>query len=458
MATISWPSAISPSIGSTGVSVPVFADFIGGVNPEGALTGVAVSDAGHLLVDISAVLPSPLPVTTTQLPATLGNHVMSGSLSVTISSDQTVPISAVSLPLPTGASTSALQTTGNTTLSTISSTLSTISGQLPTTLGAHVTSASLAVNIASDQVVPVSLSSVPLPTGAATSANQTNGSQKTQIVDGSGNVIASTSNALNSFITNSTLAVTQSGTWNINNISGTISLPTGASTSALQTTGNTSLSSIVTNTNNLSLAQASTTSGQVGNLILAAATTSAPTYSTGNSYPLSLTTVGALRTDSSGTTQPVSGTVTANAGTGNFTVVQATASNLNANITNISGTISLPTGAATSANQTNGSQKTQLATPTALTVTQAAISVGTSAVRLTVSGSAPASTRVVLVANMDSAVTAKFYIGSSSVTNSGSTRGVELVAGQSFIANNDAGDYWIVSNTASQTIFVMEQA
>lgn len=38
---------------------------------------------------------------------------------------------------------------------------------------------------------------VSLPTGAATSANQTNASQKTQIVDGSGNVIASTTNALN---------------------------------------------------------------------------------------------------------------------------------------------------------------------------------------------------------------------------------------------------------------------
>jgi hypothetical protein len=36
-----------------------------------------------------------------------------------------------------------------------------------------------------------------LPTGAATSANQTNATQKTQVVDGSGNVIASTSNALN---------------------------------------------------------------------------------------------------------------------------------------------------------------------------------------------------------------------------------------------------------------------
>lgn len=40
------------------------------------------------------------------------------------------------------------------------------------------------------------------------------------------------------------IPVTQSGTWNITNVSGTVSLPTGASTSALQTTGNTSLSSI----------------------------------------------------------------------------------------------------------------------------------------------------------------------------------------------------------------------
>jgi hypothetical protein len=43
---------------------------------------------------------------------------------------------------------------------------------------------------------------VSLPTGAATAANQTNASQKTQIVDGSGNVIASTSNALNVDVTN----------------------------------------------------------------------------------------------------------------------------------------------------------------------------------------------------------------------------------------------------------------
>ncbi len=62
---------------------------------------------------------------------------------------------------------------------------------------------------------PISAASLPLPAGAATSADQTNGSQKTQIVDGSGNVIASTSNALNVEVTNASLAVTQSGTWTV---------------------------------------------------------------------------------------------------------------------------------------------------------------------------------------------------------------------------------------------------
>lgn len=42
----------------------------------------------------------------------------------------------------------------------------------------------------------------------------------------------------------SPIAVSQSGTWNINNVSGTVSLPTGASTSALQTTANSTLTTI----------------------------------------------------------------------------------------------------------------------------------------------------------------------------------------------------------------------
>jgi hypothetical protein len=51
--------------------------------------------------------------------------------------------------------------------------------------------------VVSGTAVPMSAASLPLPTLAATSTKQSDGSQKTQIVDGSGNVIASTSNNLN---------------------------------------------------------------------------------------------------------------------------------------------------------------------------------------------------------------------------------------------------------------------
>lgn len=125
-----------------------------------------------------------------------------------------------------------------------------------------------------------------------------------------------------------TVAATQSGTWNINNVSGTVSLPTGASTSANQSTEIASLATIVTNTNGMTVSQGSTTSGEVGPLSQGAVTTAAPTYTTGNTNPLSLTTAGALRTDASATTQPVSGTVTANQG-GAWTVTANAGTNLN---------------------------------------------------------------------------------------------------------------------------------
>src|SRR6185437_1320234 len=187
-------------------------------------------------------------------------------------------------------------------------------------------------------------------------------------------------------VANATLAVTQSGTWNLNNISGTISLPTGAATSAKQpalgsagtpsadvltvqgTVGMVALkvdgsgttqpiSGTVTanigTTNGLALdatvsglqvAQGSSTSGQHGSLILGAVTTLAPSYTTAQSSPLSLTVAGALRVDASATVQPVSGIVTANAGTGNFTVIQSTGSNLHTVVD--SGTVSVNQGSA----------------------------------------------------------------------------------------------------------------
>lgn len=131
----------------------------------------------------------------------------------------------------------------------------------------------------------------------------------------------------------------------------------------------------------------------------------------------------------------------------------------------------LPTGGATAANQAtqitqltsifgrqaDGTQKTQLVTPTPLTVKQAAVSVGTTAVRLTTDGSAPSASRVILMAQPDPNATANFWVGSSTVTATGATRGVQLAAGEKFIANNDAGDYYIISDTAAQTVFILEQ-
>src|ERR1019366_8371621 len=156
---------------------------------------------------------------------------VAGSLPVTGTFWQaTQPVSAASLPLPAGASTSALQTTANTSLATLVTNtpalgqalaasavpivLTTIQ-QTALTPPAAITGFATAalqpaingdggaqthvMNFPATQPVPAV--SLPLPALAATSTKQSDGTQKSQIVDGSGNVIASTSNALNVNIT-----------------------------------------------------------------------------------------------------------------------------------------------------------------------------------------------------------------------------------------------------------------
>lgn len=338
----------------------------------------------------------------------------------------TQPISAVSLPLPSLASTSTLQTSGNASLTSIDGKLA--------SLGQKAMAGSVPVVIASDQsTVPVSGTVTTSPDvnvhdGSANALTSTllGGSKRSLdvnvantaaiLVDGSGstqpvsgtvavsslpaiptgsNVIGSVSqngawttgrtwslstgsDSVNAAQSGSwtagrtwtlssgtdSVAAAQSGAWNITNISGTVSLPTGAATE----------SSLV----KLPVTQGSTTSGQSGPLVQGAVTTAAPSYTTAQTSPLSLTTAGALRTD-------VSGTVTANQGgapwsenqtqingvavsTGNGTVDTGTqrvaiASNNTAfsvnaaqsgtwNINNVSGTVSLPTGAALDASVT----------------------------------------------------------------------------------------------------------
>lgn len=175
-------ASINLSVGPNGSPIPTSSTEIGGKNGSGNLTPVSVNAAGAVNVVVDSTTPVDANVKQWGgVNTTLGQKAMATSVPVAISSDQSaVPISAASLPLPTGASTSALQTTGNTSLSSID-------GKTPA-LGQALAAASVPVVLTAAQVSTLT----PL----------------------------------------STVAATQSGTWNINNISGTVSLPTGAASEA----------------------------------------------------------------------------------------------------------------------------------------------------------------------------------------------------------------------------------
>lgn len=212
---------------------------------------------------------------------------------------------------------------------------------------------------------PISAVSLPLPTLAATSTNQTSELTKLDTLHTDLGVIESKQDTGNSSLSEIAL--------DTDHLDANLST---LATSANQTTIITDLGTIntsigITNTDisKLTITQGTTLGSNTVVLNGGSVTTVSPTYTTGQINPLSLTTAGALRTDASATIQPVSGTVTANAGTGNFTVVQATGTNLHTvvdsgsiaatqsgtwNITNISGIVSLPTGASTSDLQITG--------------------------------------------------------------------------------------------------------
>lgn len=307
---------------------------------------------------------------------------------------------------------------------------------------------------ATGSVQHVIVDSSALPTGAATQTT-----------------LATVSTTLGSILLDLT-----NGT-QITQITGTVPLPTGAATSANQSTEIASLASIDGKTPALGQALAAASVPVV--LTAAQLTTLTPltsvtvTQATGtnlhaviDNFPATQPISGSVTvTQATGTNLhavidsgavTVSGTVAATqSGTWTNTVTQATGTNLHTVVD--SGSIAL--SAAIPAGTNNIGKVNALATtPTAGTVSQAAITVGTSAVRLTVSGSAPNAARSVLVVTPDSTSTATFYIGSSSVTNSGATRGIQILAGQTFTANSDAADYYIISSTAAQTVYVMEQA
>lgn len=127
-------------------------DVLSSALPTGASTSALQTTGNTSLSSIDGKVPANLTVTATRL--------------LVDPSGVTQPISAAALPLPTGASTSALQTTGNASLASIDA-------GTPAALGQTTMSASMPVVIASDQTaVPISAASLPLPSGASTAAKQ----------------------------------------------------------------------------------------------------------------------------------------------------------------------------------------------------------------------------------------------------------------------------------------------
>lgn len=257
-------------------------------------------------------------------------------------------------------------------------------------------------------------------------------------------------------------AVTQSGTWNVTNVSGTISLPTGAATAALQSTGNTSLATIAGDTTSI---DGKITACNTGAVVISSGTVT--TVST-------VTNLAQL-----GGTAIAMGTGIRTAGTQRVTiatddVVPASQSGT-WNITNVSGTISLPTGAATAALQTSGnSSLTTIAGAVSGTEMQvdvvAALPAGTNNIGdvdvLTVpaplnvvgGGTEAAAQRVTIASDSTGVLTVDDGGGALTVDWAGTAppigAGVEATALRVTVATDSTGVLSVDDNSASLTVDV----
>ncbi len=181
----------------------------------------AKQDTGNTsLASIDGKLTNPLPVSGTVTANTgLTQPLTDAQLRAT-----PVPVSGTVSVDTTGLATSAKQDTGNTSLGSIDTKLTSQATASKQDTG-NTSLASIDTKLTNP--LPVSAASLPLPSLAATSTKQSDGSQKTQVVDGSGNVIGATSNALDINIKSgnpTTITATQATGTNLHTVvdSGTI--------------------------------------------------------------------------------------------------------------------------------------------------------------------------------------------------------------------------------------------
>lgn len=171
----------------------------------------AVTNAGTFVVQVNGDALTLLDSSNISLASIASNTNTIGTL---LSGTLTVGVTSSSLP--SGAATSARQDTGNTHLSTISTQLT---GNGSTSILKLVDAAAGGT----DTVIAIAA----VRDDALSTLTPAEGDYCQLRVDANGALWVGVSG---------TVAATQSGTWNVTNISGTVSLPTGASTAANQST------------------------------------------------------------------------------------------------------------------------------------------------------------------------------------------------------------------------------
>jgi hypothetical protein len=260
-----------------------------------------------------------------------------------------VQVDVESSALPSGAATSAKQDTMITSLSNIDTDTSSIITNTGTT-ATNTTSIDGKIN-----------ANYGAAAGAIRTASQIGNA--TAVADfNAGNASAQT---LRTVIATdqSAIPASQSGTWNVTNISGTVSLPTGAATALKQDTGNTSLGTIDTSTaalngkvaNNYGAASGAVrTASQIGNA------TAVADFNAGNASAQTLRTV--IATDQSAIPATQSGTWSHRTqdGSGNA-ITSSTAGStrpLDVSVRDSSGNLISPVTYGTSGSQSNSTVST----------------------------------------------------------------------------------------------------
>ena len=245
-------------------------------------------------------------------------------------------------------------------------------------------------------------------------------------------------------------------------------LPSGAATEAKQDTGNTSLSGIGTNTINIpnvitteggaqpshGLVVMGHTGAGVSRHILIDATGRVVTSVTASVLPTGASTLAEQQTQTTAIgsiTETAPATDTASSG------LNGRLQRIAQRLTSLIALFPTSLGTKTAANSLAVTLSSdQAAIPDAViagTITNAQITVGLTAVRATVAGSAPNAARKKLMVKPSENNTGVIYIGSSAVTTS---NGISIIGPDRLEFMFDASDYYLRSDTAGQTVQVLE--